>query len=149
MRTSAFLAVPAFTALALAQTGSNPAQSYITQTNSLGVATGQPLPVTTQPKAVTTQPAVATGPATGPGSTLVIAHSGVSGSGSGSVVGGKNGTVSTGKLGATSTSTGGTTATSSSGSSTSTGTGTGSSDAGLLEPMLGLGFAGVLFAAFL
>ncbi|KAK3168855.1 hypothetical protein OEA41_005303 [Lepraria neglecta] len=144
MRTSAFLAVPAFTALALAQTGSNPALSYITQTNSLGVPTGQPLPVTTQPKAVTTQPAVATGPATGPGSTLVVVPSGGSGSGSG----GTNGTVSTGKLGATSTSsTGGSTATSSSGSSTSSGTG--SSDAGLLEPMLGLGFAGVLFAAFL
>lgn len=73
MRASIFISAPIFAIAALAQSDSsatpsatstvsndNPFTSYLTQTNSLGVITGQPAVVTTQPDVVTTQPAVVT-----------------------------------------------------------------------------------------
>jgi len=74
MRASIFISAPIFAIAALAQSDSsaissssysydNPFTSYLTQTNSLGVITGQPAPATsipTQPGVVTTQPAVVT-----------------------------------------------------------------------------------------
>ncbi|KUM55365.1 hypothetical protein ACN42_g11928, partial [Penicillium freii] len=42
------------------ETVDNPATQYLTQTNSLGVVTGQPDAVTTQPTAVTSQVAAVT-----------------------------------------------------------------------------------------
>lgn len=62
MRYSALLAAPIFAAAALAQSSTGddfPQTTFLQQTNSLGVVTGQPAPATSipdQPSAVTTQP---------------------------------------------------------------------------------------------
>ncbi|KAF2468659.1 uncharacterized protein BDR25DRAFT_315666 [Lindgomyces ingoldianus] len=68
MRASIFISAPIFAIAALAQDSSSsvdafPQTSRLTQTNSLGVITGQPAAATSipdQPPAVTSQPAVAT-----------------------------------------------------------------------------------------
>ncbi|KAJ9630800.1 hypothetical protein H2203_001325 [Taxawa tesnikishii (nom. ined.)] len=94
MRTSALLVAPFAATAALAQSSSanvtvvsalstsistppysNPFTSFLTQTNSLGVVTGQPAAATnvgTNPAAVTTQPAVATIPAGLPAGVTVL-----------------------------------------------------------------------------
>jgi len=65
MRASAFVSVSAFAAAALAQGSSStidpfPQTSFLTQTGSGGVVTGQPTLVTSIPLVVTSQPPVAT-----------------------------------------------------------------------------------------
>jgi hypothetical protein len=150
----------------------NPMTSFLTQTNSLGVVTGQPkpdlnvvtsqpLPVTTQPALVTSQPPVETSPA---GSNIVSVPtaapyptSAVSSGYSSSM--GTNATFTSGSPSASST---GASETSSEASSSATATDdsaattTGSAAptastgaAALFQPALGLGVAGAIFAAFL
>ncbi|KAF2199021.1 hypothetical protein GQ43DRAFT_482827 [Delitschia confertaspora ATCC 74209] len=66
MRASILFSAPLFAAAALAQSTSvdeHPQTTYLTQTNSLGVVTGQPAVATSQPPqppAATSQPAVVT-----------------------------------------------------------------------------------------
>jgi len=65
MRTSIFVSVAAFAAAAIAQDSTTtvdpfPQTSFLTQTGSGGVVTGQPTLITSQPPVFTSQPAVAT-----------------------------------------------------------------------------------------
>jgi uncharacterized membrane protein YgcG len=66
MRASTIISAVAFAALSVAESSvtsipySNPATSYLTQTDSNGVITGQPSVATSMPGAVTTQPGVVT-----------------------------------------------------------------------------------------
>jgi len=163
---------PAKDVISLADTSFHQGNTF-TETNSLGVVTAQPVPITTQPTVVTTQPVAATSqpiaatsqevaatvPAGPPAnSTLVVVPSVVgTGSSAGSTgssgSSGNNSTFTTGTPVASSTSGSGSSG-SGSGSGTSSGsgsssTGKSSSGAGMLQPFLGLGLAGALFAAFL
>lgn len=154
----------------------NPFTTYLSETNSLGVVTGMP-PVntdvntdvaTSEPSVVTSQPAVATSPAGTPSVIPTLStHAGsaplATGS-SGNGTSSTNGTVASGTLKSSSKgSKASSTATSASNSnsnvggsgsssntaSSSSSSSTGKSSAGMLEPAVGLGLAGALFAAFL
>ncbi|MCJ1259243.1 ADAM metallopeptidase with thrombospondin type 1, motif [Lignoscripta atroalba] len=190
MRSSIIFALP-FAAVALAQsstvvsvtevtdgqvqatstTYTNPFTSFLSQTDSLGVVTGQPSVVTSQPSvftsqpvAETSQPSVITVPAGAPTLVGTVTDAFVTGtlatvviSGSGLPVAGNtsgNTTVSTqptpsGTVTTRTSSGGASSAAAGTAGSSSPATTTSAGGASMLQPVLGLGFAGALFAAFL
>ena len=151
----------------------NPFTSYVTETNSQGVITGHPKVSTSQVAAVTSQPSVITSEptvitseptvitseavaATSPaGPAVIVTSTFATAIGTGvAPVSGSNTTVSTQSVPSSATKASGSSgatgvAAGTSGSSTAAATTASHAGAGMVQPVLGLGFAGAMFAAFL
>lgn len=135
---------------------------YVTQTNSLGVVTGQPLPATSQPLPVTTQPSVVTSMASAatyvssaPGIPVGINTTLISVASSSSAMAGTSaaGNLSTSTRTQSASRTSGTSGSASSGSSTSQSSAAAATGAAgaihVAGTGLALGLAGSIFALFL
>ncbi|KAJ9360240.1 hypothetical protein C8Q69DRAFT_467155 [Paecilomyces variotii] len=127
---------------------SNPAVPYLTQTNSLGVVTGQPTPIRSQSPAASIPAGLSSVPVVPGASSIVPKPLGTGSSGSKSNSTRTSTTLST-SAGVTRTASGSGSTGTSSGSSSSAASTNGAIMATAAPAGLGLGLAGAVFAAFL
>ncbi|KAJ9399266.1 hypothetical protein DTO282F9_3889 [Paecilomyces variotii] len=127
---------------------SNPAVPYLTQTNSLGVVTGQPTPIRSLSPAASIPAGLSSVPVVPSASSIVPKPLGTGSSGSKSNSTRTSTTLST-SAGVTRTASGSSSTSTSSGSSSSAASTNGAIMATAAPAGLGLGLAGAVFAAFL